>query len=182
MAYEKDPRVAHFRACDAKEKQEQKKRKKLEKQRLEEEREEEERRRRAKLEAEQRALKEEKKLAQEEEQRAKKQLQSGRRQLRELAKSKGYFTSDSNEQLKVMEKIERVCIVGNFEELTEITDKLANVMDLDEALRLLSIKVVYRFCVLRSRSNTVYLFTCLERGRLCQGSTDNQTDGADFSL
>jgi signal recognition particle GTPase len=142
LAYQKDPRVAYFRDLDKKEKQEHKNRKKQEKQRLIEEREVEQRRKQEAIEAEQRQKQEALEIERQEKQKLKKLVQAGRKRLRDLAQSKQYFTDNEAKRHQVMEGVERVCMNADLDELTMITDNLADVTELANALDLLSIQVV----------------------------------------
>lgn len=149
-AYEKDPRIASFREADKQRKQDQKNWKKQEKLRLAEEKEAQERKRLAEVEAEKQRIAEQEKLQAQERQKAKKLMQATRRRLRELVQQKQNFTTDSTKHLQVLEGVERVCMNATVDEIDEITNKLADVTELSEALDLLSLKV--------TRFSTILIF------------------------
>jgi len=142
MAYEKDPRVAYFKECDKKFKQDQKDRKRQEKQRLIDERQAKERLEQEKLEAERQKALEIEKQQKLEKQQAKKILQAGRKRLRDLVQSRQYFSDENSKRMEVMEGLERVCLNANIDEITYITDELENVNELADALEFLSLKKI----------------------------------------
>ena len=140
-AYEKDPRIAHFRDCDKQRKLDQKNWKRQEKQRLVEEREAQTRQRQAELDAEKQQAAEQAKLQVQEKQRVKEQMKISQQRLRDLAQEKQYFSDDSQNHLKVMEGVERVCMNATLDHLNSVIDQLQEVNELTEALDLLSLKV-----------------------------------------
>ncbi|KAI6215989.1 DnaJ-like protein subfamily C member 2 [Aphelenchoides besseyi] len=140
LAYGKDPRVQMFKEQDKRAKEEGKERRRLEKQRVADEAEARRLEAERKAEAELQEQREAEKLANLEKRQAKKQLQTERRRLRDLIKSKGYFTKNEQQRLEVMEHLEGACLNLSFEELVELTNKIETVTDLANALQLLSVK------------------------------------------
>jgi hypothetical protein len=69
---------------------------------------------------------------------ATKKLNTHRKKLRELARSLDYWTEDHGKKMTVMEQIERICIIADVNELTNICESLREISLYEQAFQRLS--------------------------------------------